>query len=72
MVVVPAAMPVAMPEVLPIIAMPVELLAHVPPVVASLSVVVFPIQTLVMPVMAGGGGVTVAIVVIEQPVADMV
>jgi hypothetical protein len=71
-VVVPAVMPVTMPEVIPIVAMPVELLVHVPPIAASLSVVVLPMQTLVMPVMGGGGGVTVAIVAIAQPVVDMV
>jgi len=71
-VVVPAAIPVAIPEEIPIVAIVVELLDHMPPVVASLRVVVLPIQTLVLPVMGGGGGVTVTIAVIAQPVADMV
>lgn len=41
---------------------------HVPPPVASLSVVVAPGHTLNVPVMAAGTGLTVTVVVVKQPV----
>jgi hypothetical protein len=43
-------------------------LLHVPPAVALLKVVVEPMQTLVVPVMAAGNGLTVTVVVTAQPV----
>lgn len=53
-VAVPAATPVSMPVVSPMVAMPGAAEAHVPPVVGSESVLVPPTQTTVVPVMGGG------------------
>jgi len=54
MVTVPEATPVTMPVAGPTVAVAVLLLAHVPPVVASASVVVDPAQTVAVPVIAAG------------------
>jgi hypothetical protein len=59
---------VTRPELLPIVAMPVLLLIHVPPPVASLRVVVEPEQTLSVPLIGGGGVLTVMGIVAIQPV----
>ena len=67
MVVAPKATPVTMPEVEPIVAFVRSLLLHVPPP-ASLKVVVKPIQTPDEPVIEEGIGLTVATVVVKQPV----
>ena len=56
---VPAATPVTMPEEEPMVATEVLLLVHVPPLVASVSVVVWPVHTLVVPAIAAGVGFTV-------------
>ena len=50
------------------LAMPVALLLHVPPVIASLNAVVRPEHMLRVPRIAVGNGLTVTIVVITQPV----
>ena len=73
MVEVPADTPVTTPELF-IVATAALLLLHVPPVVASLNVVEFPIQTLVVPVIAAtvGKGFTVTVVValLVQPLTS--
>lgn len=63
MVEVPAATPVTIPEDEPIVATPVLELIQVPELVALLKVVVLPIQTEAVPVMAAGCGLTVTVVV---------
>ena len=69
MMAVPPDIPAAVPDKAPIVAMEALPLVHVPPVVASLSVVVLPWQTVFVPVIAGGGGRTVNVAVMLQPVA---
>lgn len=67
----PPAIPVTIP-VLPTVAMPVLLLLHVPPTVASLSVVVDPAQTLNVPVIDATAVFTVIIfVAVPQPVINV-
>ena len=65
MVAVPAVIPVTTPPVLTV-AMPVLLLLHTPPLVASASVVVPPVHTVVDPVIVPADGVpdTVTVVVV--------
>ena len=63
-VVVPANTPVTIPVEEPIVATVGVLLLHVPPVVASLNVVVEPSQTVNVPVIPAGDGLTVTIVVV--------
>ena len=63
---VPADTPETIP-VVPIVATPVLALVHVPPPVASASVVVAPVQTVRVPVMAAGVVLTVTILVAKQP-----
>ena len=70
MVVVPAAKADTIPPGLVIVATPVFVLLHVPPVVASLSIVVVPAHILVVPVI-GVAGFTVTTAVAEQPAAVM-
>jgi hypothetical protein len=65
--VVPVVIPLTMPEVDPTVATEVVLLVHVPPGVASVSVIVDPAQTLVGPPMAAGVALTVTIVVARHP-----
>ena len=67
MVAVPAVPPVTTPVVEFTVA-DVELLLHVPPAVASVSVIVAPTHTAVGPVMAVGAGVIVMVLVARQPV----
>ena len=67
MVAVPAATPVTMPDV-PIVATPVLLLAHVPPVGVLLSVDVLPTHTTGDPIINPGSGLIVTVVVVRQPV----
>ncbi len=71
MVVVPIAMPETRPDETPIVATAVLLLAHVPPVTALVSVFDPPVQTVFMPVIAGGKGFTVTIIVDIQPVENI-
>ena len=66
MVTVPAATPVTMPDV-PIVATPVLLLAHVPPLVIEDRVVVDPAHTVVVPVIAAGSAFTVTVAVLLHP-----
>jgi hypothetical protein len=63
---VPAEAPPTMPEPVPTVATLVLPLAHVPPP-ASVSAVVLPMQTLVVPVIAPGSGLTVTVMVEEHP-----
>ena len=65
---VPALIPVATPVVLSIVATVVLVLLQVPPVVASLNVVVLPIHTPGVPVI-GARGLTVMVVVVAHPAA---
>ena len=60
---VPPDMPVITPVVEPTVAMPVLLLVHVPPPVASLSNVVRLTHTTSIPCIADGSGFTVTVVV---------
>ena len=60
-------MPPTVPELT--VAIPVLLLLHVPPVVASLNPVVPPSQTVVVPLIEDGNGLIVTVLVILQPVA---
>ena len=65
MVVVPPPVPVTIP-LLFTVATPVTLLAHVPPLVALVSVVEFPWHTIIVPVI-GVSRFTVSVIVLEQP-----
>ena len=67
-IVVPAVRPVTTPVETPIVATPVLPLVHVPPLVASVRVVVAPTQALSVPPMAAGLAFTVTTVVTRQPV----
>ena len=69
MVMLPAATPVTTP-VPEIVALEGLLLLHVPPEVASASVVVKPSHTLAVPVIAAGNGLTVIGKVALQPVSE--
>jgi len=60
----PAIIPVAVPEVEPIVAIDVLLLVHTPPVVASLKDVVRPTHKLGNPVIGAGRGFTVSAAVV--------
>ena len=62
--------PVTIPVEEPIVAMVVLVLVHVPPP-PSLSVIVAEIQTPVGPVIGPGKGLTVIVLVIEQPVLNV-
>ena len=63
----PAVTPVTMPVDEPTVALPL-LASQVPPGVMSFSVVVCPTQTVLMPVIAAGSGLTVTTNVLRQPV----
>ena len=67
MVTVPADPPVTIPVLAPALAMVVLLLLHVPPVVVLLSVVVEPIHTEDVPLIAAGNGFTVMVFVTLAP-----
>jgi len=71
MVVVPVLTGVTIPDDVPIVATPVELLDHVPPAVTSVNVIVDPIQTRKRPPpetrMGAGKGLTVTTCVAAQP-----
>ncbi len=67
MIAVPAVPPVTVPPTT--LATDVAELDHVPPAVALLSTVVEPEQTTDDPVIAAGGGLTVTVAVLKQPVA---
>ena len=70
MVDVPAVTPVTIPDPEPTVALAL-LLLHVPVPVASLSVVVRPTQTFMVPVIAAGNGLIVTTVVLIQPVGKV-
>ena len=70
MVAVPPDTPVSKPDEEPIVEITVLLLLHVPPVTASLKVVVKPAHTLDAPEIAIGEGLTVTVVVVVQPVGN--
>jgi len=63
----PAATPVTVPEEEPTVALVMSLLAHVPPLVRSLSVDVAPAHNVVVPVIDDGVPLTVKGSVVEQP-----
>ena len=67
MVAVPADTPVTIPELMPIVAIVVAVLVQVPPPTASVSGVVAPIHTVIIPVMAAGTGLTVTVSTAAQP-----
>ena len=56
---VPALIPLTTPEVIPMVAAVVIVLVHAPPADGSLSSVVWPTHTLVLPVTGAGTGLTV-------------
>ena len=64
-------LPVSNPVAEPMVATDVLLLLHVPPVVASINVVVAPAQIVVAPVIAPGSGFTVIVVVVGQPTTEV-
>ncbi len=72
MTVVPDETPVTIPELVPTVATAVLVLLHVPPVTASLSVVVDPTQMVVVPAMGPGGAViiTVTTMVFSPPIGQ--
>jgi hypothetical protein len=63
-VITPGITPVTTPLPEPTVAYALPLLAHVPPDAALLKVVVPPTHTVVVPVIAGGNGLTVKEVVV--------
>ena len=63
----PAAIPVTIPDVAFTVATDVLLLVQVPPVTASLNVVVLPAQTDALPEIAAGVAFTVTYDVVEHP-----
>jgi hypothetical protein len=71
MVTVPAATPPIAPVPLPAVATAVLLLLQLPPAVASLSVMVSPAHTAVLPVIANGKGKTVNGDAAIQPVGNV-
>ena len=70
-VTVPVVNPFTIPLAEPTLALNGMLLVHVPPVIASLRVVVAPRHTPGFPVIAGGKGFTVIIAAFKQPVASV-
>ena len=68
-VAVPGAMPVTMPDDDPTVAMLLLLVLHVPPP-ASVSVVVAPWQTVAVPVIAEGRGLTVTVTLPDKATAE--
>ena len=71
MVVVPAATPVTIPVLEPMVATDDVLLLHAPNAVASFSVVDEPTQTLFVPPIVAGNGLTVSTIVLIQPVGNV-
>ncbi len=63
----PVATPVAIPVSEPIDAIALLLLAHVPPLTASESIVVSPVHTEVTPEMGAENGKTVKVILAWQP-----
>ena len=67
MVTVPAVIPETTPVVIPTVAIEVLLLLHVPPVVASASVLVEPRHTLIVPVIGATEVEDVTVIVAYTP-----
>lgn len=67
----PAAIPDIIPDVGAAVAMPVFPLLHVPPVVTLVSVVVLPIHSVLVPVIATGSALTVMLLAARQPVLNV-
>ena len=63
----PLAMPLTVPSVRSMVATDVLVLVQVPPPMASVRVVVPPIQILLVPLMTDGDGLTVTTAVAAQP-----
>src|SRR5947209_4732202 len=63
----PAATPLSMPVPDPMVAVPVLTLVHVPPEVASVSVVIPPTHATGVPVIAAGTALIVSVAVLKQP-----
>lgn len=70
MVVDPVEMPVTTPELIPIVAIVVLPLVHVPPP-SEARVTVCPIHTLLLPTIFDGSGFTVTIILAAQPVLNV-
>jgi hypothetical protein len=70
-VAVPTFTPLTTPVPEPTLAITTLLLLQVPPVSASLSVVVLPIHTCIVPVIADGSEVTVIVFIAAQPVVSV-
>lgn len=68
---VPGATPVTIPDADPTVAIAVLPLVHVPPTIASVRLVVVPIQRLVDPLILTGAGLTVMVIVVSQPVGKV-
>ena len=71
MVSTPGAIPVTTCELEPTVAIEVFVLLHAPPVTPSVKLVVVPIHTALLPVIAPGNGLTVTIAVAKQPPGNM-
>ena len=73
MIAVPADIPLTVPEVAPIVAIPVFEALQLPPLTASVNVTVVPVQTppVVGLMMAVGAPFTVIVVVTLQPVTSV-
>jgi hypothetical protein len=71
MLAVPPDAPVTIPEPLPTVATAGFVLLHVPPVTVLLKVISNPWQTADGPVIAGGEGYTVTVVVAKHPDASI-
>ena len=59
-----------MPELLPIVAVEVLLLTHVPPVIEFVKEVIYPTHTVGVPVIIVGKGLIVTLYVRKHPVAN--
>ncbi len=68
---VPAAMPVTIPVADPTVALVVALLAQVPLPVVLMMVVVPPAQMLLLPEFAGSAALTVTVMYLAHPVANV-
>ena len=67
----PADLPVTIPVVISTVAIPVALLLHVPPAIASVNCVVSPGHTVNVPVITPGNGLTVTTAVVIQVVGNV-
>lgn len=67
----PAETPDAIPDVVPIVAMPVAPELQMPPYVALVKLVVEPIHTTGVPVIFDGNELTVTVLITAQPVGKV-